>query len=417
MGVYLKLVNHDQLFSESKSQQHIVNYYDLSNKTQMDELNNIIFTSYNQDSLEILPTCDCGALKGTYNVGLKCSDCNTECLPVTERPLESVLWITTPQGVDTLINPEVWIILQKKFMDGGVNVLEWLTNPRYRVSEEREPVSIKKLKQRNVGRGLNHFYQNFDSLMKLLIDDKIIKLGNQQDRDDLKLFLKENREAIFSKYIPIPSKMAFITESSAMGTYADPNMLPAIDAVRTISSIENGVKSLNDKTREVRTVQAIQKLAEYYETFYGKPIGHKSGWFRKHIYGSRTHFSFRAVIASLTDPHDYDEVHLPWGMAVMFLSIHLISKLLKRGFTPNEAKRHIHEHTLKYDILLDELFQELIAESPYKGLPIILQRNPSLTRGSAQQLFVTKIKTDPNINTVSVSVLILPAWNADFDGR
>ena len=98
------------------------------------------------------------------------------------------------------------------------------------------------------------------------------------------------------------------------------------------------------------------------------------------------------------------------------MSAHLISKLLKRGFTPNEALRHIHKHTLKYDLLIDEIFQELISEAG-GSIPILLQRNPSLTRGSIQQLKVTKIKTDPNVNTISLSVLILAAFNADFDGK
>lgn len=43
---------------------------------------------------------------------------------------------------------------------------------------------------------------------------------------------------------------------------------------------------------------------------------------------------------------------------------------------------------------------------------------PTLTRLSAQRLYVTRIKSeDPRINTVSLSVLVLPGMNADYDGR
>lgn len=38
---------------------------------------------------------------------------------------------------------------------------------------------------------------------------------------------------------------------------------------------------------------------------------------------------------------------------------------------------------------------------------------PTLTRGSVQQLRVTKIKTNPDINAISLSVLILASLNAD----
>ncbi|MNI36948.1 RNA polymerase Rpb1, domain 2 [compost metagenome] len=89
---------------------------------------------------------------------------------------------------------------------------------------------------------------------------------------------------------------------------------------------------------------------------------------------------------------------------------------MKRGFTPNEANKFLYENTLRYHPLLDELFQELINESPRKGIPVIFQRNPTLTRLSAQRLYIRRIKKDPRINTISPSVNILSGMNADFDG-
>lgn len=412
MGVHLRLVNHDTLFNKATHTAIVVNHFDLHSQAHLEHLNELIYTTYDDDALEVLPHCDCKYLKGAHNVGVKCPECGTYCLSVTERPLESALWIAAPEGVDAMINPEVWIILSKKLMDGGVSVLEWLTNPSYHVPDEKLPLSIKKLKEKNVPRGLNHFYRHFDEIMDLLINGKVIKNGKLEEREELLVFLQENRDAIFSKHLPIPSKLAFITEKTPMGTYADPTMGPAVEAIRTISGIENSITPLTQKKRESRTVKAIMQLSEYYETFFSKSLGPKAGWFRKHVYGSRVHFSFRAVISSISDPHDYEEVHLPWSMSVMFFKVHLISKLLKRGFTPNEALRHIHKHTLKYDLLIDEIFQELISEAG-GSIPILLQRNPSLTRGSIQQLKVTKIKTDPNVNTISLSVLILAAFNAD----
>tara|TARA_B100000929_G_scaffold185186_2_gene146619 strand:- start:71 stop:1384 length:1314 start_codon:yes stop_codon:yes gene_type:complete len=428
MGVHLRLVNHDELFRKATNVPIIVNQFDLQSQAHMEQLNELIYTTYNDDSLEIQPRCECGQVSGEFNVGVVCDNCGVPCLSVTERPLESSLWIASPQGVDRLINPEVWIILSKRLMDGGVSVLEWLTNPYMVVPPEKEPLSIKKLKEKGVPRGLNNFVRHFDEIMDLLINGKIIKNGKLEERQELMVFLKENRAALFCQHLPIPSKLAFITEKTPMGTYADPTMGPAVEAIRTISSIENSITPITQAKRESRAVKAIMQLAEYYETFFSKSLGPKPGWFRKHIYGSRVHFSFRAVISSISEPHDYEEVHLPWSMSVMFFKVHLISKLLKpsptmlgsgliqRGMTPNEALRYLHQHTLKYDPLLDEIFQELISESPYKGVPILLQRNPSLTRGSIQQLFVTKIKTDPKVNTIGLSVLILSAFNADFDG-
>ena len=92
---------------------------------------------------------------------------------------------------------------------------------------------------------------------------------------------------------------------------------------------------------------------------------------------------------------------------------HITNKLLRKGLSPSECEKFLMLHTNKYHPDLDAIFKELIEESPYPGLPIILQRNPSLVRGSAQQFYVTKIKPDPSVNTISLSVLTLAAPNAD----
>lgn len=413
MAVYLRLVNHDALFEQLKSQPIIVNRFNLDSQVQMEQLNSLIYTTYSGDVLEILPSCDCGKLKGEHNVGLKCNDCGSMCLAVTEKPLESVLWITPPEGIDYLVNPEVWIILRNELKDGGVSVLDWLTNPLFKVPFDKEPQSIKKLKAMNMPRSFNYFCNNFDTIMDTLFNGKVIMKRSVKKREEIMQFLAANKPAILSKHLPIPSRLAFITENTAMGAYADSTIALAVDAIRTISDIENSITPLSVKSKESKIVHALNKLSDYYYSFYDTSLRPKLGWFRRHIFGSRTHFSFRAVITSLHDVHEYDEIHLPWSLSVQFLKVHLISKLLKRGFSPNDAIGYIYKYTLEYNPLLDEIFQELIRESPYNGIPILLNRNPTLTRGSVQQLRVTKIKTDPDINAISLSVLILRALNAD----
>ncbi len=63
--------------------------------------------------------------------------------------------------------------------------------------------------------------------------------------------------------------------------------------------------------------------------------------------------------------------------------------------------------------MLDAIFRELIEESPYMGIPVIFQRNPSLSRASAQLLYVTRVKTNPADNTIGVSTLVISGSNAD----
>ena len=414
MGISLRIINLDGLFGIQNSEPIIVNHFNIQSETDKDRLNQLIYTHYEGDSLNILPSCLCGMTTGEYNVGITCHNCNTKVLSVTEQPLESALWIEPPNGVDTFINPQVWTILSERLTYPGVNLLEWLVNPLVQMPAEPSK-EARRLQTLNMERGINFFHRNFDQVMEVLFEQGIVK-GTKKQRETLREFISQNRAAIFNKRLPIPSKLGFITEKTVTSTYADLTMLPAVDAIRTISTTVNSQIPLRPHVLQSRAMKANALLAEYHQNFIAQ-MGAKPGWFRKHVFGSRLHFTFRAVISSLSDNHEYDELHLPWSMSVMAFEAHLTSKLNRPGFTPNDCVKFLHEHVLRYHPLLDELFKELIRESPHRGVPVLLNRNPTLMRGSIQTLRVTQIKTDTKVNSISMSVLCLAATNADFDGR
>lgn len=245
----------------------------------------------------------------------------------------------------------------------------------------------------------------------MIFDGKVVNPIPRRRR--MEQFIEENRDRFFPQYLPIPNRAIFITEKTAMGTYADNVMYSAIDAVRTMTSLDSGIGPATQRIKENRTVKVIQQLSSYYLEYTKNNLSKKPGMFRRQVYGSRLDFSGRAVISSLSHPHAYDELHFPWGLAVMILKSHITSKLMRRGMTPSSAEEFLMLHTTKYHPLLETLFDELLEESPQKRLPVLFQRNPSLVRGSAQQLYISKIKTDPTINTISFSVLALAAPNAD----
>ena len=416
MGIHLKVVNFDQLFATSQITPEIVNNIDVRSQAGLERLNQLIYTTYTDNSLELLPTCHCGILKGECNVGTKCSNCNTVCASVTERPLESLLWIAAPKGIHALINPTIWYILERYLYDGGVNVLEWLTNSKMVIGHSNIPPTIRKLKHLEVPRGLNYFYTHFDDIMDLLINKKVSTRKSLADRKELLEFITENRDCVFCKALPIPSKIAIIIEKTPMGAYADSTSSSVIEAIRTISDIGHSATRSNLAIIEAKTIKAIKQITHYYINFIKGNLSSKTGWFRKHLFGSRTHFSFRGVVSSITEPHDYRDIELPWSMSCMFFKMHLINKLKKMGYSALEANNYIMRNTLRYDPLLDQLFKEIIHEGVDNRVHILLNRNPTLTRGSIQKLRVSKVSTDPNINTIRLSVLILKAFNCDFDG-
>lgn len=414
-GLYLRLIDLDKLFNSLPTPPIIVNDFDLTSIKEKEKLNMMLYTRYEGDTLDTLPSCDCGYIKGQYNVGVKCQRCMTEVEVVTERSLHSVLWIAAPEGVKALINPEAYILLRDKLDYEGGNILDWICNGSYKFKNDSRDFSTK---YHNAGfrRGLNFFIDNFENIIDFLFKLKMVKKCNTKtDKEALREFLFENKKCIFPKYLPVPSKLGFITEDTPLGTFADTNMALAIDAIRTITSIKTGIDGSTQIVRENRAAKAIKLLSDYYYRFYSDSLSGKGGWFRKHIFGSRLHFSFRAVISSISDHHHYEDLYLPWSLSVALFKTHLTNKLMnKYKLTPNECIDFLYSHTNKYNKVLDDLFKELIDESPGKYIPIILQRNPTLVRLSAQRLKVRKIKTDPNDNTISMSVHDLKGPNHTY---
>lgn len=385
-------------------------------KEDREKINNLIRTNYDGDKLSIQPSCECGLTKA----GRYCPECRQPVLPFSEKPIIPNIWFRPPAGVDTLINPTFWGILRQAFTHNDYCLLDYITITNFSVPP-RKHGEVMKLKSLGVKRGFNYFCENFDQIINLLFDCGFYR-GTNNNKMWLKELISRYRDKIFTPYLPIPHRIAFVTEKTSVVTYADFSTTGAYNAAMTIAEIDESEYGTSLTTRQNWTIGAINDLWAYHHDQHRLTIGKKEGANRKHIFGTRGNYGGRAVISSLSEEHDYDELHIPWTFAIGMLKIHLFSKLEKLGFTPNFSARFLQQFARKYNSLLDRLLQELIEESKdpelgIKGIPCIFQRNPSLARGSAQCFFITKVKTDPDVNTVSMSVLCLKAPNADFDGK
>lgn len=408
----MEVIDLEKKFTSLTFIPHIVNDMETSTQADKNRLNSMLMTHYDGDSLNIVPSCDCGAVTGGYNQGVQCDVCLTKCEVITERPLESLLWMRVPDGVHAFVNPIVWTILGHALTISKFNILEWIAIPSITREVGTVIPKLRRFEELGWPRGMNALYENFDLYMNFFLTNE--RTGRpEKNKGEYIDFIKENRDKIFTRYLPMPSRVGFVVESNETGTYADKTITPAINALRIIVSINEKIRPLPLFRKEERVAKAIVELASFYKQFNTETAGGKYGLYRKHVYGGRVHFSGRAVISALSDNHHYDELYLPWSLSLQLFKVHLTAKLIRRNFTYNQINSLLTQHTLTYNPLLDELFNEIIAESPYKGVPVILQRNPSLKRGSAQLFYVTQVKSDVNISTINISTLVLKAPNAD----
>jgi hypothetical protein len=415
MPVFQRLVDHDKIFNSLQDEPIIIN--DLSNTTVEDRelIDHLVLTRYSSDTISVLPRCQCGKLKNEFLIGVVCDHCHTEVQPVN-NDLSSLVWLRKIAGTPGLFNPHFWIMLERFLFKSNFNVLRWLTDTTYN-PPIKEPRVITQIKEMGtIKRGYNNFFDNFDYIFNKIawLKDYGTTAVAKEKRLDMIDLIEKNRHFITSNHVSLPNKILLVLENTNKGIYVDFNITELLDAIAMASDSEKTL-GVTSRTIENRAAKIMFKLSKFYESYYHKFWNKKTGLFRKHVFGSRTHFSFRSVITSITEPHKYDEIKCPWGIGLTAFRPHVVNKLLKHGYTLSNAIELIYTHVYKYHPLLDQILQELLAEANGR-ICVLLQRNPSLLQGSAQRVYISEFKTDPRDTTIGMSILIVPAPNADFDG-
>ena len=398
-----------------------LNDVDVSTISGKMAFNEKLMTLYEEESLTSSPTCQCRYLRtGKHHKDI-CPRCNTSCEYELERDIENDLWVRAPEGIPGLIEPSFYVMLQEFMTKGPYNLLQYLINPT--MKNDGRSAWFDAADRAGIQRGLVNFIQNFDSIMEDVY--RIVRSERRKQIPIIREFIEVHRHLLFPAFLIVPNRMAFVIENNEYNKWADKTIETGVNAILTIVSADaksNG-KEKTIARKESLVATAMLEYAEFWTNFYSKVAGKKHGYFRQEVFGQRSHFTFRGVITSITGRHKYDDCELPWKMGVQLLKEHIISKLMRGSTTreamsPKDSESLVNYAVNNYVGLIDVIMKELIAEHPSgRGLPVVLQRNPSLKRGSAQQLWLPRIKTDINDFTIGLSVLILAAFNADFDGE
>lgn len=406
-----------------------------------EQLDAILKTNYKEDSIDVIPKCLCGELVGADKLGI-CSNCGTKVYSPAEVPIIANVWVRSPEGVAPFMNPNIWTMLNDTFKAGGkrpFKVLEWLVYTQGSKKSPDHAVFKDNIKKAGIKRGYNFFHENFDFVIETLV-----KLGYYTGASSARkncigdkakealTFIRLYRDLIFTPLLPIPNRLAFIIEKTSFGTYVDSGMTPALDAAITMTTITELPESEGGtplRIRENRAAKTVMLLSDYYVGIHKNTLGGKPGWYRQHMFGTPMCWSGRCVITSISGPHHYQELHVPWAFAIGLLDIDLKSKLSgdKYRWSKKKIDRYLTDHIHVYDTFLHSLMEELILECVYMyensefkgevlGLPVIFQRNPSLIKPSSQLLFITAIKTDVKDKTISMSTQVAKGYNADYDG-
>jgi hypothetical protein len=165
---------------------------------------------------------------------------------------------------------------------------------------------------------------------------------------------------------------------------------------------------------EQTAYKAFKDIVAYVEESTKKYISHKKAIPRTHIFGSRFHLSFRAVVTPIVKPHLPDHLHVPMKLAVSTFRVHIYNRLFHEfKLDINTAVEKINRALQIVDPDIVKILNDLIEESPFPGIPCLWDRPPSIRDGSVMLKYITEIKEDINDSTISITPIDVALPNAD----
>lgn len=420
MPVTLQLTNFDTIYDKLNTDKILINEIDIFNTENKTLLDSIILMNYSEDNLSIIPSCQCGSLKGAYYVGDKCQKCGTPVVSSLDDNIAFLLWLKQPTDVEVFISPMVLAIIlnRYKIIKPNVQLIKYIMLPTFKIDKKQQKKNLPTLEKldhllavNNIKRGYNSFVTNFFKIIEIL-ETEFVK-EKVDEKYNFYNFLIANKDCIFSRYLPFPNKIIFAMESNELGKFIDKSLLNPINVIRRVTGIDLYTKTALIK--QAKVANSLLDLANFYTGYMKGVFFNKNGLIRQHISSTRSHFTARAVITGIPGPHLYDEIHIPWGVACTLLREHILNRLYTRGYIYKTAINFLIYHNKIYSPILDEILNEILQASK-TGIKCFFNRNPSLSRGSIQTVRITKIKTDVDDCTIGMSYLIAPSFNADFDG-
>ena len=421
MGITQKFLSMDEYWRKTSGEKIIVNDLDYFSATDDNIIRRSIMTIYqNTDIMSTVPTCDCGEVRGRYNLHRVCPSCGTSCAEIHDKT-EPILWLEQLRPDIPFLNPGFWLVL-RTMIDGNIDWLRWLTDSRYNPGSVQIPAIVLGIKDVIKNRSYIDFINNLETVLEYMRDHSKFKEDNKQASITALINIYHaEKEKLYSRYLPIINKRLFVMENTTKGRFVNFSSSDIMDITKLWVKAANDDKvnmitSSGYDRSGAMTGTIISKIADLSNNYFNNYLVKKEGIFRKHICGARSHFTFRCVIVSIPGRHIHDELETPWCVGVTAFRPHVMNKLVRRGYTYKEANRMLYDAVNAYHPVIHEILNELITESKYKGIPVIILRNPSLFQSSTLLMYITKWKTNTEDKTLSVSQLVADCMNADYDG-
>lgn len=394
-------------------------------KKDIKDANGIFSPRFGQGLSDVNPyidrySCECGNLKSSINFNQKCPLCNTRVKYVGDN-YKTTGWIQLLEY--HIIHPNLYSAIEYFFgPSNGTNdkdnrhINTKLFNIiKYAVQADQDGKLIIE-KPENLpndqpfyGIGMIEFYERFDEIMEFY-------RAKYPKKEEYYQNIMQNRDKVFIQSIPVITThlrpFDVKNDFKNQTLYFEPingmyNMMNNLAA-----KVNKSVTAMDRKKKPKNNL--LFDLQMEYQKLYDEVINilsGKKGQLRQ-LTGGRFNFSSRSVIAQ--DPSlRIDQVKLPYAALTIMLQQKIIN-ILGRMYhiSPSEAYNMWYRSQSQYDPKIADIIMSIIKSRP-EGLPVIINRNPTIAYGSILQCFCVGINDN---FTMSISLQVLRPMAADFDG-
>lgn len=348
--------------------------------------------------------CECGKTISHINEGTICKYCGTE-VKYVDDDFEFMGFLV----LDThyIMHPNLYRLIQRFI---GVQTLNNIL--KYDDNKDINGHSIFNNTNKNnddpyYGIGIIEFRLRFREIMGYYNAKFRFK------KQDIFDFIMENESKVFTHTIAVFSALLRATKIDANSLHYEPsNKLYVMMSNLVININRMEKRRLNEKKpKELLLYDLQKKLDELYEMILSLLSG-KKGKLRG-VFGGRYNFTSRIVIVPNANLK-VDQIIMPYYAMIELEKQRILNILEKVHGSPAIANRIFEDSLRTINPEIVNILNQLIKDDPTgQGIPCLVNRNPTITYGSIQQMFVVGICEN---YTLQMPLQILPYFNADFDG-
>lgn len=431
---YPDFEDYNYLHDTSESTPIYLNDYDLNIEEDRNRLAALTRMEFNGNTFMQIAQCSpgCGTLKGNYLVGsgISCPNCGNTVELHYDKQHEVGLWIKAPEGVDAFVSHSFYntffsSICVVKQGSQRIIIARYFMDPTYRREIKKkhavtEMLLLNILKELGIEDiSMNGFYRNCELLMAYFLTGPGAKHTGLKERSlEAWTFWNRFKHKAFFNYLKVPSRFSTILEHNERGTWGVEGQPETKQIYYTIAACKRSSEFYDlteqDKRRNCGIVGAklIELTDMYMKKLNRRNIFHKKAISRKHICSGNLPVTGRRVITSITGLIDPNQIVVPWKLAVSALAVHITNELYRKGFTPLKAMRHLNITAYKVDDVVDDFLRRMEEQRKILGKS---HRNPSNEYLSIKAFWVA-VNRSLDDESLKISILACPSYNADFDG-